>query len=71
MMMKAARATIDTLKFEVLMAVIISLVCDTVLWPSRDAVRTFLRNTGIYIPINAGHHNTGANMADKIMTAHS
>jgi hypothetical protein len=66
-----ARATIDTIKFEVLMAVTISLVCDTVLWPSRDAVRTFHRNTSNHVPINTGRHNTGDNIADKIMTAHS
>jgi hypothetical protein len=42
-----ARATIGTLKFEDLMAVTISLVCETVLWPSRDAVRTFLQTQAI------------------------
>jgi hypothetical protein len=62
-----SRAKIDTLKFEVLMAVTINLVCDTVLLPSRDAVRT----TDNHVPINTWPHNTGDNMADKIMTAHS
>jgi hypothetical protein len=45
--------------------------CGTVLWPSRGAVRTFLRNTGNHVPINTERRNTGDNMTDKIMTAHS